>query len=63
MEKGINYINDKIIKSEKNIGLTIEKNKLNDATYKIYRFDNNNNLLECQLRKNNEILWSRFLNE
>lgn len=63
LEKGINYINDKIIKSEKNIGLTIEKNKLDDNTYKIYRFDNNNNLLECQLRKNNEILWSRFLNE
>ena len=63
MDKGINYINDKIIKSEHNIGLTIEKNKLNDATYKIYRFDNDNNLLECQLRKNNEVLWSRFLNE
>ena len=63
LDKGINYINDKIIKSEHNIGLTIEKNKLNDATYKIYRFDNDNNLLECQLRKNNEILWSRFLNE
>lgn len=63
LEKGINYINDKIIKSEKNIGLTIEKNKLDDNTYKIYRFDNNNKLLECQLRKNNEILWSRFLNE